>query len=70
MFGAEADALLDVQEYEDNLWVFILEDRIKHFDPAQRKWLPDIEFSGLERLTSYHRPLGRGVAVGAGCIDP
>lgn len=61
-FDAPAEALLDVQD--GTLWTFVLDDQIKYFDPAQRKWLPGVEFASPDRSRSYHRALERRVAAG------
>jgi len=61
-FGASAEALLDVQD--GHLWTFVLDDRIKYFDPRQREWLTDARFASPDRSRSYHLALGREVVVG------
>lgn len=42
-FGAPGDAILDVQERE-NIWYFLLTDRLKRYDPTSRRWGSDVVF--------------------------
>jgi hypothetical protein len=63
-FGATADALLDVQKRDDRYWTFVLTDRIKYYDPAQRQWLTDVQLGGRDPSLWYGRVGDRAVAVG------
>ena len=64
-FGATADELLDVAE-GDGTWIFLLRDRIKYFDPAQRTWADDVSLGSADGGRLLRRALGRLVAVGNG----
>jgi hypothetical protein len=55
--------LLDIQNRGDGVWTFVLTDRLKYYDPAQRVWRQDGLLGSPDSTTSYQEALGRGVAV-------
>ncbi len=64
-FAASANDLLDVSEGAGS-WTFLLADRLKYFDPAERSWSDDVLLGGSDTGRTLQRALGRLVAVGNG----
>lgn len=42
-FNNDPNTLLDVQTRSDGLWTFVLPDRIRYFEPRDRRWLTDAD---------------------------
>lgn len=47
-FGRDGGAILDVVAGDD-LWTFVMEDRIRRFDPRGRRFAPDVVFPTRDR---------------------
>jgi hypothetical protein len=45
-FESSGDRLKDVQQRGGNRWTFVLDDRIKYYDPHKRQWEEDVFFPG------------------------
>jgi hypothetical protein len=63
-FNAKAEMLIDVQDRGDRIWTFLLADRIKSYDPVQRKWLADVRLPVSDPTIAYGQVGGRGVLIG------
>ncbi len=61
--GADPGRLLDVQEGGEHPWTFVLDDRIKYYDPETGQWLPDAEFPFVDPTLTHGRVGGRSVAT-------
>lgn len=64
-FQATANDLLDVSN-TGGKWTFLLTDRLKYFDPAQRTWADDVPLDGTDATRKLFRALDRWVVVGNG----
>ena len=62
-FNATATDLLDVQNRGQNMWGFILQDRLKYYDSARRAWEPDVTFAGGDIIQSFTEMANRGVVI-------
>ncbi|MCP4111376.1 MAG: hypothetical protein GY749_38575, partial [Desulfobacteraceae bacterium] len=62
-FNASGKQLLDVQDRGNFVWTFVLDDRIKYYDPSKRKWLDDAIFPVSDRSAVYKQGSRRGVLV-------
>lgn len=62
-FRHDPNSLLDVQMRGDGLWTFVLQDRIRYFDPRARKWLADAELE-TDATLQFGRISQWPVAVG------
>ncbi len=65
-FGHPADLLLDVQGRGDEMWTFVLKDRLKIYDPVSRTWQPDVMLDTLDASLWYGTLADRGLVVGNG----
>ncbi|MCP4154331.1 MAG: hypothetical protein GY757_41790 [bacterium] len=64
-FNHNGSQLTDVQQRGGRLWTFVLHDRIKYFDPQERKWSQDVKLPGATISTTHKfcRIGGLGVVV-------
>jgi hypothetical protein len=62
-FNADGSDLLDVQQREPGRWTFVLKDRIKYYDPINRKWSDEIIIPGSIGSLAYCQLKDRGVVV-------
>ena len=65
-FNANGNTIQDVlqQTNKDNTrWVFVLQDRIKYFDPKTRTWGTDILIPGINNNFSYRQIKNRAIIV-------
>ncbi|MCW2243160.1 hypothetical protein [Azospirillum canadense] len=53
-FAQSGAAILDATS-ENGLWSFLLEDRLKRFDPIRRRFAPDIVFPAVDRSRALVR---------------
>lgn len=60
-FDAAPGALVDAQSRADGVWTFLLRDRIRYYDTADRAWSESASFDGA--LPVFQQALGRGVVV-------
>lgn len=68
-FAAGGDRLLDVQQREDRdggWWTFLLDDRIKYFNPEKREWVDNVLLRGISGTQTFHSVGNRGVLVDDG----
>jgi|GEM_PF-1807158 len=68
-FKSSGDRLMDVQQRGGKLWTFVLDDRIKYYDPHQRQWDDDVliagatGFAGFAGIRAFYSVGNRGVLV-------
>ncbi len=68
-FAADGDRLLDVQQRSgggDGWWTFLLNDRIKYFNPEKREWAGNVHLRGISGTQTFHRVGNRGVLADDG----
>jgi hypothetical protein len=52
-FESSGDRLKDVQQRGGNRWTFVLDDRIKYYDPQKRQWEEDVLIPGATGSTGF-----------------
>ncbi|MCP4216940.1 MAG: hypothetical protein GY765_19985 [bacterium] len=55
--------LLDIQDRGDNVWTFLLKDRIKYYSPRTRQWSAAIPVPGANGDLEFRRVGNTGVVV-------
>jgi hypothetical protein len=62
-FGYTGADLVDVQMQGAELWIFVLNDRIKYYNAAERAWSGDILIPGGTGSSTFYLRHNRGVMV-------
>jgi hypothetical protein len=63
-FGTTADHLTDIIGAQGTSWTFVLDDRLKYFDPSKRAWVGEALFDTIDQGRTLQRVLDRYVALG------
>lgn len=59
--GAPGAAILDVQEWGAGRWTFLLQDRIRTYDPGRRTWVGEAQLPAADPSLQLGQAIGRAV---------